>query len=227
MALARTLYDAPRDPDGPVSEAGAPPVRHPAARSTRAGRGQGGHFGYQPALDGIRAFAVAAVLFYHAGQTWAVGGYLGVDTFFVLSGFLITTLLVTEWSNRRRIDLKGFWVRRAKRLLPALFLVMVGIVVYAGVFAAPGELNSIRSDSFAALGYVANWRFVLSGQSYFDQFAQPSPLRHMWSLAIEEQFYLVWPLIVCFLLWWRRSLRVLLAACLVMIAASATLMAVL
>lgn len=167
------------------------------------------------------------MLFYHAGQTWAVGGYLGVDTFFVLSGFLITTLLVTEWTNRGRIDLKGFWVRRAKRLLPALFLVMVGIVVYAGVFAAPGELNSIRSDAFAALGYVANWRFVLSGQSYFDQFSQPSPLRHMWSLAIEEQFYLVWPLIVCFLLWWRRSLRVLLVACVAMIAASATLMAVL
>ena len=167
------------------------------------------------------------MLFYHAGQTWAVGGYLGVDTFFVLSGFLITTLLVTEWSSRGHIELLAFWVRRAKRLLPALFLVMVGIVVYAGVFAAPGELHSIRSDSFAALGYVANWRFVFSGQSYFDQFSQPSPLRHMWSLAIEEQFYLVWPLIVCFLLWWRRSLRVLLAACVVMIVASATLMAVL
>jgi peptidoglycan/LPS O-acetylase OafA/YrhL len=170
---------------------------------------------------------VGAVLFYHAGQSWAVGGYLGVDTFFVLSGFLITTLLVTEWSSRGRIDLKGFWIRRAKRLLPALFLVMVGIVVYAGVFAGAGELESIRKDSLAALGYVANWRFVFSGQSYFDQFSQPSPLRHMWSLAIEEQFYLVWPLIVCFLLWWRRSLRVLLVACGLMIAGSATLMAVL
>jgi peptidoglycan/LPS O-acetylase OafA/YrhL len=95
------------------------------------------------------------------------------------------------------------------------------------VFAAPGEVGRIRDDSYAALGYVANWRFVFSGQSYFDQFSQPSPLRHMWSLAIEEQFYLVWPLIVCLLLWWRRSLRVLLGACLVMIAASATLMAVL
>ena len=118
----------------------------------------------------------------------------------MLSGFLITSLLVTEWAGRGRIDLKAFWVRRARRLLPALFLVMVGIVVYAGVFAAPGELDRIRADSFAALGYVANWRFVFSGQSYFDQFSQPSPLRHMWSLAIEEQFYLVWPLIVCFLL---------------------------
>ncbi len=167
------------------------------------------------------------MLFYHAGQSWAVGGFLGVDTFFVLSGFLITTLLVTEWSNRSTINLLAFWARRAKRLLPALLLVMVGIVVYAGVFAAPGELSRIRGDSYASLGYVANWRFIFSGQSYFDQFSQPSPLRHMWSLAIEEQFYLVWPLIVGGLLWWRRSLRVLLAACVVMIAASATLMAVL
>jgi peptidoglycan/LPS O-acetylase OafA/YrhL len=185
------------------------------------------HFGYQPALDGIRAFAVGAVLFYHAGQSWAVGGFLGVDTFFVLSGFLITTLLVTEWTNRGGIDLLAFWVRRARRLLPALFLVMVGIIVYAGVFAGSGELGRIRGDSYASLGYVANWRFIFSGQSYFDQFSQPSPLRHMWSLAIEEQFYLVWPLVVAGLLWWRRSLRVLLGACVVMIAASATLMAVL
>ena len=167
------------------------------------------------------------MLFYHAGQSWAVGGFLGVDTFFVLSGFLITTLLVTEWTNRSRIDLLAFWVRRARRLLPALFLVMVGIIVYAGVFASTGELSRIRDDSFASLGYVANWRFIFSGQSYFDQFMQPSPLRHMWSLAIEEQFYLVWPLIVAGLLWWRRSLKVLLGACVVMIAASATLMAVL
>ena len=169
------------------------------------------------AADGVRVrmyIAVAAVLLYHGGQSWAIGGFLGVDTFFVLSGFLITSLLVTEWAGRGRIDLKAFWVRRARRLLPALFLVMVGIVVYAGVFAAPAELDRIRADSFAALGYVANWRFVFSGQSYFDQFSQPSPLRHMWSLAIEEQFYLVWPLVVCFLLWWRRSLRVLLVACL-------------
>jgi peptidoglycan/LPS O-acetylase OafA/YrhL len=185
------------------------------------------HFGYQPALDGIRAFAVAGVLFYHAGETWAVGGFLGVDTFFVLSGFLITTLLVTEWTNRGGINLLAFWARRARRLLPALFLVMVGIVIYAGVFAAPGELDRIRGDSLASLSYVANWRFIFSGQSYFDQFTQPSPLRHMWSLAIEEQFYLVWPLIVGFILWWRRSLRVLLAACVALIAASAIEMALL
>jgi peptidoglycan/LPS O-acetylase OafA/YrhL len=105
--------------------------------------------------------------------------------------------------------------------------VMVGIVVYAGVFAGASEVDKIRSDSFAALGYVANWRFIFSGQSYFDQFTQPSPLRHMWSLAIEEQFYLLWPLIVFFVLWWRRSLRALMVTCIALMAGSAVLMAVL
>ena len=232
-ALARTLYDAPRGPDGPPADQPAA-LRSPTGRGRRRGRagavrgiGAGARLGYQPALDGIRAFAVAAVLFYHAGQSWAIGGFLGVDTFFVLSGFLITTLLVTEFTSRGGIDLLAFWARRARRLLPALFLVMVGIVIYAGVFAAPSEVGRIRGDSLSALGYVANWRFIFSGQSYFDQFSQPSPLRHMWSLAIEEQFYLVWPLIVGFLLWWRRSLRVLLMACVALIAASASLMAIL
>jgi peptidoglycan/LPS O-acetylase OafA/YrhL len=222
------LRDSPRGVRDGAAEPVAP-TRQSAQRARRAGvrGGSARHFGYQPALDGIRAFAVAAVLFYHAGESWAVGGFLGVDTFFVLSGFLITTLLVTEWTNRGAIDLLAFWLRRARRLLPALFLVMVGIVVYAGAFAGAGELDKIRADSFASLGYVANWRFIFSGQSYFDQFTQPSPLRHMWSLAIEEQFYLVWPLVVAGLLWWRRSLRVLIAACVVMIVASATLMAVL
>jgi peptidoglycan/LPS O-acetylase OafA/YrhL len=231
IVLARTIHDAPRGVDDGLPES-ATPTRRSVQAAKRAEKRStpttpSRHFGYQPALDGIRAFAVAGVLLYHAGESWAIGGYLGVDTFFVLSGFLITTLLVTEWTNRGGINLLSFWARRARRLLPALALVMIGIVVYAGVFAAPSELGGIRADSLASLGYVANWRFIFSGQSYFAQFSQPSPLRHMWSLAIEEQFYLVWPLIVAGLMWWRRSLRVLIAACIVLIAASATLMAVL
>ncbi|HEX9466985.1 MAG TPA: acyltransferase, partial [Acidimicrobiia bacterium] len=222
---------SPRELDGAQAETEPLPSRR-QSRARRVGRGEVGSFGYQPALDGIRAFAVAAVLLYHGGQSWAVGGYLGVDAFFVLSGFLITTLLVTEWSGRQlrgrgRIDLRAFWIRRARRLLPALFFVMIGVVVYAAVFAAPGEVDRIRQDSLATLGYVANWRFIFSGQSYFDQFTQPSPLRHMWSLAIEEQFYLSWPLIVGFVLWWRRSVRALLVIAVTMVVASATLMALL
>lgn len=166
-------------------------------------------------------------MLYHAGLHWVVGGYLGVDLFFVLSGFLITSLLVQEWAGRGRIDLKAFWVRRARRLLPALGVVMLGIVTYAAVFAAPGEVDTIRNDGLAALGYVANWRFILSGQSYFAQFTQPSPLKHMWSLAIEEQFYLLWPLIVFGVLAIWRSVKALLVTCAVMIVGSALLMAVL
>jgi peptidoglycan/LPS O-acetylase OafA/YrhL len=190
-------------------------------------RADASHYGYQPALDGVRAFAVGGVLLYHASQSWALGGFLGVDAFFVLSGFLITTLLVTEWGGRGRIDLGAFWVRRARRLLPALVLVILGIVAYAAIFAAPGEVEKIRSDGFATIGYVANWKFIFAGQSYFDQFTQPSPFRHMWSLAIEEQFYLLWPLIVFGILRVTRSVRALLGAAVAMLVGSAVLMAVL
>ena len=163
---------------------------------------------YLPALDGIRAFAVLAVLAYHGGQAWAAGGYLGVDAFFVLSGFLITSLLLTERRQSGAIDLRAFWMRRARRLLPALFLVLGAVVVYAATVAAPTELDRIRADGLGSLFYVANWRFVFSHQSYFEQFAAPSPLRHMWSLAIEEQFYLLWPLLVFgFLRWGKGSTR--------------------
>ena len=165
-------------------------------------------------------------MLYHASQSWAIGGFLGVDAFFVLSGFLITTLLITEWGHGGRINLQAFWLRRAKRLLPALIVVMIGIVFYAAIFAAPAEVEKIRSDGFATLGYVANWKFIFAGQSYFDQFTQPSPFRHMWSLAIEEQFYLMWPLIVFAVLWFTRSIKTLLGAALAMMLGSAVLMAV-
>jgi len=160
-----------------------------------------------PALDGLRAAAVAAVLLYHGDVAWARGGYLGVDAFFVLSGFLITSLLLAEWRTSRAIDLPSFWRRRARRLLPALFLVLGAVALFAATWAPVDMLDRLRGDAFATLGYVANWRFVTSSQSYFAQFTSPSPLQHVWSLAIEEQFYLVWPPVFLLLLHLTRGSR--------------------
>jgi peptidoglycan/LPS O-acetylase OafA/YrhL len=182
---------------------------------------------YQPGLDGLRGVAVLAVLLYHGGVTWMRGGFLGVDLFFVLSGFLITTLLLIEWGRSKHIDLPAFWLRRARRLLPALGVLLLGVVVFAALFADRTQLASIRDDGLSSLGYVTNWRFVLSGQSYFDQFGLPSPLRHTWSLAIEEQFYFVWPFIVLGLVRFRPRLRFLARVFAIGAVASAVLMAVL
>jgi len=181
---------------------------------------------YLPALDGLRAAAVVAVLLYHAGVGWLPGGYLGVDAFFVLSGFLITALLLAEWQQRGGINLGAFWARRARRLLPALLLVLLGVGAYAAFLAPAHELSSLRADSLATLFYSANWRFVASAQGYFEQFVTPSPLRHAWSLAIEEQFYLVWPLLVLAWLRLRRGRTAGLAGlCVVLALGSAALMA--
>lgn len=146
------------------------------------------------ALDGIRGLAVLAVLAYHAGLNWAPGGLLGVDVFFVLSGFLITSLLVAEWQRSGTIRLGSFWARRARRLLPALLVLLVGVAAYAWLIAGPDQLHQLRLDALSTLAYVANWRFVASSQGYFAHTALPSPLLHTWSLAVEEQFYLIWPL---------------------------------
>ena len=150
---------------------------------------------YDPALDGLRAMAVIAVMVYHGFLGWLDGGYLGVDLFFVLSGYLITTLLIIERVSTGGISLGEFWYRRARRLLPTLFVVLAAVAVYAAA-AEPSRAAGLRRDGIATLAYSANWRLVASGQSYFDQFSEPSPLRHMWSLAIEEQWYLVWPLVI-------------------------------
>lgn len=171
-------------------------VPPPLAGGDPTVEGRPAGLGYQPALDGLRAFAVIAVLCYHGGVSWAAGGYLGVDAFFVLSGFLITALLLEEHRRHGRIDLVGFFTRRARRLLPAVMVLVVGIGLYAAWFAPASQVRSIRSDAFATLGYVANWRLVASPAGYFDLFATPSPLRHAWSLAVEEQWYLIWPLVL-------------------------------
>ncbi len=181
---------------------------------------------YHPALDGLRGLAVAAVLAYHADFSLAKGGFLGVDTFFVLSGYLITNILLAEWHDTGNLNLPAFWLRRARRLLPAMFLMLAGVAVYAIAFAEPDELDKIRSDSLATIAYFVNWHNVFSGASYFDQFSLPSPLRHTWSLAIEEQFYLAWPIALLVLFrYLRGSPRTLIVCSLVLIAGSVALMA--
>ncbi len=175
-----------------------------------AAREHGPGFAYRPALDGVRALAVAAVLLFHGGLAVLPGGFLGVDAFFVLSGFLITSLLLAEHEQTGRIRLAAFWGRRARRLLPALLVVLV-VVAVAGRYLLPDvELGLLRGDALAALAYVANWRMIYRGTDYFTQTAAPSPLQHTWSLGIEEQFYWLWPLIVLGLLvlgmrWGRRA----------------------
>ena len=182
---------------------------------------------YIPALDGVRAFAVLGVMAFHGGISWLPAGFLGVDTFFVLSGFLITSLLISEWQRRRTIALGRFWARRARRLLPALLLLLVFVVLYAAFVAPAGTYPGLRLDSLSTLFYVANWHFILSGSNYFDQAGLPSLLTHTWSLAVEEQFYLVWPLVVLGLLKLTGRLWAILAVSVVGALASAAEMALL
>lgn len=160
---------------------------------------------YRPALDGIRAVAVTAVVLYHVG--WLPGGYLGVDFFFVLSGYLITGLLLTEFARSGRVSFSTFWTRRARRLYPAvLLLVTVYLVELHRIVSERATLHERRGDIVATLFYYANWHFIATDQSYFASFTSGvSPLRHMWSLAIEEQFYLAWPLLLVALLFLSRG----------------------
>jgi len=167
---------------------------------------------YRPALDGIRAVAVLLVLLHHARVPGFDGGFLGVDVFFVLSGFLITTLLLLEGSDEGggRIDLAAFWARRVRRLLPAMLLVVLAVAAYAAWLAPETTRARLGADGAATLAYVANWWYLASGTDYFAGYADPSPLLHTWSLAVEEQFYLLWPLTVAAVLAvgrrWRRRL---------------------
>jgi peptidoglycan/LPS O-acetylase OafA/YrhL len=182
---------------------------------------------YLPALDGVRAFAVVAVMIYHGGPFFAPGGFMGVDTFFVLSGFLITSLLVGEWRETLSIKLSAFWARRARRLLPALLMMLLFVAVLASVILPKGTYPSLRLDALATLLYVSNWHFVLVGTNYFNETSTASPLIHTWSLAVEEQFYLVWPLVVLGILRLTRNLRLLLGVCCAAALASAIEMFVL
>ena len=150
---------------------------------------------YRPGLDGLRALAVAGVLLYHAGVSWMPGGFLGVDVFFVLSGYLIASLLLTERTGTGRVDLKAFWAKRARRLLPAVWLVILFALVATSTIARD-DLARTRGDALASLVYLTNWHLIAASHSYFNAFGRPSLLQHLWSLAVEEQFYLAWPLLL-------------------------------
>lgn len=155
--------------------------------------GAGPRLPYLPGLDGLRALALIAVVLYHADLSWLPGGFLGVEVFFVLSGYLITSLLLAEWNQHDHIDLRAFWLRRARRLLPAVYVLLLVTLGFAVLFL-PGEVARLRGDA-AAFGYVTNWYLVLAHRSYFEMVGRPPPLEHLWSLAVEEQFYLIWPLL--------------------------------
>ena len=168
-------------------------------------------FGYQPGLDGLRGVFVLAVLVFHGGFGWASGGFLGVSAFFTLSGFLICALLVDERARSGTVDLGRFWARRARRLLPAAWLGIGAAVVYGATIAGPAVQRDLQGDVLAALAFVANWRFISSGAGYGDLFGEPSPVTHLWSLAVEEQYYLVFPVLVIGLLALGRGRHVVLA----------------
>jgi peptidoglycan/LPS O-acetylase OafA/YrhL len=195
---------------------------HAAGRATPEVR-----LSYSPGLDGLRAIAVMAVLLYHADLSFIPGGFLGVEVFFVISGYLITALLLAEWRQKGTINLKDFWLRRARRLLPALYVLLVVTLAFAVVFL-PGEVAGLRADVIAAVGYVTNWFLIFGHESYFEAVGRPSLLQHLWSLAVEEQFYLIWPIALAVGLGTaRRRHRLILTVALVGAAASAVAMAML
>lgn len=184
-------YGAVADPPAAASATGLP---------VEGSRG----LNYIPGLDGIRAVAVLAVLLYHADVPWMPGGFLGVDMFFVLSGFLITSIVLTELDKTGRLSFTRFYLHRARRLLPALLLAL-GLAAVLAAFLATDAAATVRRDILAALTYSTNWVYIVADQSYFEATGRPPLLQHLWSLAVEEQFYLIWPALV--LLAWRGGGR--------------------
>lgn len=154
---------------------------------------------YITGLDGLRAIAVLAVIAYHLNFDWAAGGLLGVTVFFVLSGYLITDLLIAEFVTTDRINFKNFWIRRARRLLPAMFTMLIVVITWVTIFEQ-SMLDRLEEDTAAAILYVSNWWYIFQDLSYFESFGPPSLLTHFWSLAVEEQFYILWPLVILLVL---------------------------
>ena len=188
MLRSGSLVQSPASPVPSASPSSRPPKALP----------------YLPGLDGIRAVAVVAVLLFHLPARLLPGGFLGVDVFFVLSGFLITTLLLAELEGTGGLGFKQFYLRRARRLLPALIAVLVVSTILV-LTVARDAAAVFREDAIAALSYTTNWWYILDSRTYFELLGRPPLLQHLWSLGIEEQFYLVWPT-VCYLVWrkWRR-----------------------
>ena len=175
----------------------------PLSGTPSSGVGRGPVVPYVPGLDGLRALAVIAVITYHANREWLGGGFLGVEVFFVISGYLITLLLIAERERTGAVSLGNFWVRRARRLLPALFTLLVGTITYCALFNRD-YLGKLRGDVIGGVLYVSNWFQMWTGSSYTSE-GEFAPLRHLWSLAVEEQFYIIWPLVMFVLLRNMRS----------------------
>ena len=183
------------------------------------------HLRYIPALDGLRAIAVLAVIAYHLQWPLIGGGFLGVDLFFVLSGFLITSLLIrTPATGTLREHLAQFYLRRSRRILPALTLLLIAVAAWAAFVALPEQITHLRAQGLGTVFYVSNWVFMAEDVTYFEAFTDPSPLQHTWSLAIEEQFYLVWPLIVLLAIGRRLHRTWLISGSLAIAMASAAVM---
>ncbi|MBJ8073508.1 acyltransferase family protein, partial [Bacillus cereus] len=181
---------------------------------------------YMVGLDSLRGLAILGVILYHINFNWMPGGFLGVTVFFVLSGYLITDILAIEWKNNKRIDLKKFWLSRARRLLPGMLIMLIVILAWITIFHS-SLLVKMRGDSLAALFYFSNWWYIYHKLSYFDSFSQLSPLNHFWSLAVEEQFYVAWPFVISLGFYYiRKQSRMILFICLGAIA-SALAMAIL
>jgi peptidoglycan/LPS O-acetylase OafA/YrhL/lysophospholipase L1-like esterase len=179
VAADIAVLDAPPQPPKPEQKPDKPDVS----------------LGYTPGFDGLRALGLLLMLGYHSGQSWAAGGIFTVSMFFTLSGYLIATLTLVEWSKHDRVSLARFWERRAKRLLPAALLTIAGVIALQYFFEVGSDQSRFRGDVLGALGYVANWRMAFSGGDYGRIFRIESPVQHFWSLAVEEQFYVAFPLL--------------------------------
>lgn len=180
---------------------GLPTVRLPSPALAR-----------DPALDGARALAISVVLAFHGGSRLFLGGHVGVDVFFVLSGYLITHSLLTSRTHNGRLDLLGFWRRRAVRLLPAAAVCITVTSAAIALVVTASQRPAIRSDAFSGIGYFANWHFLAEGREYFRQDVGASPFLHLWSLSVEEQYYLIWPFVLAaVLLMAKRSKRLTVA----------------